>query len=148
VITALHTPSIPRKKLNTKSQYLALSVKFKGLGKAEDVTMNYTTPVLNNSNQVEQASLVGTNRKVRIVPIAMALGGFIAISFVLCVLFDLWFPQFAMYPAWALLLPGFTWISWGSFFIGLAESFAYGWYIALLFIPLYNFMNSRGKTAS
>ncbi len=100
--------------------------------------MNYTTPVSNKSSQTEQVLSVRAKRKVRIVPIAMALGGFIAISFVLCVLFDLWFPQFAMYPAWALLLPGFTWISWGSFFIGLAESFAYGWYIALLVIPLYN----------
>ncbi len=97
---------------------------------------------------MSDTSLVDAKRKIRIVPIAMALGSFIAISFVLCVLFDLWLPEFAMYPAWALFLPGFTWLSWSSFFIGLAESFAYGWYIALLFIPLYNLLSSHRKTAN
>jgi hypothetical protein len=43
-----------------------------------------------------------------------------------------------MNPVWAPLLPGFTWISWASFLLGLIEAFAYGWYIALVFGPLYN----------
>ena len=37
-----------------------------------------------------------------------------------------------MYQAWEKLLPGFTWISWGSFLIGLVESYGYGWYAALI----------------
>jgi hypothetical protein len=67
-----------------------------------------------------------------------ALGLFFAISFVLCVGFDLIFPAHAMYQSWMKLLPGFTWLSWGSFFLGLIESFAYGYYVALVFCPLYN----------
>jgi len=43
---------------------------------------------------------------------------FLAITFGLCVAFDLVFPQVAMYRSWQALLPGFTWISWGSFFLG------------------------------
>jgi hypothetical protein len=43
-----------------------------------------------------------------------------------------------MYLSWMKLLPGFTWLSWGSFFLGLLESFAYGYYAALIFCPLYN----------
>jgi hypothetical protein len=69
----------------------------------------------------------------------MSLGTFFALTFVLCVLFDLWFPDMAMNPVWGPLLPGFTWINWTSFFLGLIEAFAYGWYIALVFGPLHNF---------
>ena len=77
--------------------------------------------------------------RIRLVPLGMSLGTFLAVTFVFCVLFDLWFPAEAMNPVWAPLLPGFTWISWPSFFLGLAEAFAYGWYVALVFGPLYNF---------
>ena len=70
--------------------------------------------------------------------IGTSLGFFFAISFVLCVGFDLIFPQEAMYQSWMKLLPGFTWLSWGSFFLGLVESIAYGFYVALVFSPLYN----------
>ena len=44
---------------------------------------------------------------------------FLAITFALCVGFDLLFPTHAMYQAWQRLLPGFTWISWSSFCLGL-----------------------------
>ena len=73
----------------------------------------------------------------------MALGLSFSITFVLCVLFDLWFPEQAMYQTWQQLLPGFTWLTWPSFFLGLAETFAYGWYVALVFVPLYNFFAAR-----
>ena len=73
----------------------------------------------------------------------MSLGLFLAITFVLCVLFDLWFPEMAMYETWLRLLPGVIWFTWPSFFLGLAESFAYGWYVALIFAPLFNFFAAR-----
>ena len=63
--------------------------------------------------------------------------------YVLCVLFDLWFPEQAMNPVWSPLLPGFTWLNWPSFLLGLVETFAYGWYVALVFGPLYNFFAAR-----
>jgi len=81
--------------------------------------------------------------RIPVVPLGMALGSAIALTFVFCVLFDLWFPSLAMNSAWSVLLPGFTWISWPSFFLGLAETFAYGWYFALIFGPIYNFFASR-----
>jgi len=70
---------------------------------------------------------------------------FLAISFSLCVVFDLIFPEHAMYEVWLKLLPGFEWISWQSFFLGLVESYAYGWFIALIWIPLYNYFGSKSK---
>jgi hypothetical protein len=81
--------------------------------------------------------------RIPVVALGMSLGVFLAITFVLCVLFDLWFPAQAMNPLWAPLLPGFTWLSWTSFVVGLVESFAYGWYVALVFGPLYNFFAAK-----
>ena len=63
---------------------------------------------------------------------------FLALTFALCVAFDLLFPSHAMFRAWQDLLPGFEWISWGSFFLGIVESYAYGWFVALVWVPLYN----------
>lgn len=73
----------------------------------------------------------------------MSLSLFLAITFVLCVGFDLLFPEMAMYEIWSKLLPGFTWLSWPSFLLGLIESFAYGWYVALILGPLFNFFARR-----
>ncbi len=84
---------------------------------------------------------------IPVVPLGMGLGLFLSVTFVLCVLFDLWFPAYAMNSAWAPLLPGFTWISWSSFAIGLVETFAYGWYVALIFGPIYNFFAARANSA-
>lgn len=44
-----------------------------------------------------------------------------------------------MYRAWVDLLPGFHWLSWGSFALGLVEAVAYGVFFGLVFAPLYNF---------
>lgn len=68
---------------------------------------------------------------------------FLAISFTLCVVFDLIFPEHQMYPAWQKLLPGFEWISWRSFALGLVESYSYGWYLILIWVPLYNVISAR-----
>lgn len=101
----------------------------------------------------EQHGRSGTPLPVRSIPripvvaLGMSLGSFLALTFVLCVLFDLWFPALAMNPVWAPLLPGFTWISWASFLLGLIEAFAYGWYVSLIFGPLYNFFVTRSGTS-
>lgn len=84
-----------------------------------------------------------TSSRIPVVALGMALASFFAITFVICVLFDLWFPSLAMYPAWAPFLPGFTWISLPSFALGFVEAFAYGWYIAAIFGPLYNFFAQK-----
>jgi len=55
------------------------------------------------------------------------------------------FPQMAMYESWRRLLPGFEWISWQSYFLGLAESYGYGWYFALIWAPLYNYFAARPR---
>lgn len=78
-----------------------------------------------------------------ITALGMSLAIFLSVTYLICVSFGLLFPNQQMYGAWSPLLPGFTWLSWPSFFLGLVESFAYGWYIALVFGPLFNFFSSR-----
>ncbi len=73
--------------------------------------------------------------------VGLSAGSFLAVSFVICVAYDVTFDQ-RMYEAWLKLLPGFTWLTWRSFFLGLVESFLYGIYIGLLFAPLYNIFAS------
>ncbi len=68
-----------------------------------------------------------------------ATGLFLAISYTLCVICCLLFPGHQLYLDWQKWLPGFSWLSWPSFFLGLVESYAYGWYFALIWVPLYNF---------
>ena len=70
---------------------------------------------------------------------------FLAITFAVCVTFDLVFPSHAMYQAWQKLLPGFEWISWKSFLLGLVESYGYGWYFTLIWVPLYNVFAGRAS---
>jgi len=83
--------------------------------------------------------------KISLFAFGNATSLFLAISFSLCVVFDLFFPQHAMYYVWLKLLPGFEWLSWNSFFIGLIESYAYGWFIALIWVPLYNFFGRKSR---
>jgi 2TM family of unknown function (DUF5676) len=74
--------------------------------------------------------------------VALAMGSFLALTYVFCVAYDLAFNQH-MYEVWLKLLPGFTWISWPSFLLGLGESFLYGIYFGLVFVPLYNFFHGK-----
>lgn len=101
------------------------------------------------ASAVERQARSGTPLSARYVPripvaaFGLSLGVFLVVSYLLCVLFDLWFPARAMNPIWSPLLPGFTWLTWPSFLLGLVETFAYGWYVALVFGPLYNFFSAR-----
>jgi hypothetical protein len=83
------------------------------------------------------------NRSISLSAVGHATSLFLAISFAVCVAGDLVVPAHEMHTAWQRLLPGFEWISWGSFPLGLLESYAYGWYIALIWVPLYNVPVSR-----
>lgn len=77
-------------------------------------------------------------------PIAWTLAVFAAMVFTLDMLLGVLFPNWwVMQRAWELLLPGFTFISWGSFVLGLVESFIGGWLTAAGFVVIYNFFAGR-----
>lgn len=83
-------------------------------------------------------------QSISLVAVGHATSLVLALSFTLCVGFDLMFPQYAMYGTWQKLLPGFEWISWSSYLLGLIESYGYGWYFALIWVPIYNVIIARG----
>jgi hypothetical protein len=73
-----------------------------------------------------------------------SLGVFGAVTFVLCVVYGLLVPRaLHMTQLLEIALPGFRWLSAGSFVIGLVESFLYGVYGGLVFTPIYNFFARR-----
>ena len=84
-------------------------------------------------------------RRLRLAPVGMSLGLLLAISYVLCVALGLVWWDAGLHQPWLQFLPGFKWLSPGTFLLGLVESFAYGWYVALVFVPLFNFFHARSQ---
>ena len=88
-----------------------------------------------------------THQNLHSIPVGalgLSLSLFFAISFTFCVLGYFLLPGLPIaHGALSIVLPGFEFLSWSRFFLGLAESLAWGWYIALLFGPLYNFFAAR-----
>ncbi len=82
-------------------------------------------------------------RGLSLIAVGHATSLFFVITFSLCVIFDLVFPEQAMYETWQKLLPGFEWISWKSYLLGLVEAYGYGWFVALVWVPLYNSFAAR-----
>lgn len=81
---------------------------------------------------------------VPVLALGLALSLFLVISYVICVLGYLLFPSLPIeHAALSIFLPGFTLLTWPSFFLGLVESFGYGWYVALIFGPIYNYFATR-----
>jgi hypothetical protein len=77
---------------------------------------------------------------IPVVTFGFSLSLFLTISYVLCVVGYLLLPGLLInHSALAIFLPGFELLSWRTFFLGLGESFAWGWYVALVFAPLFNF---------
>jgi hypothetical protein len=80
---------------------------------------------------------------------SMSLACWMAISFTLCVLGGVVAPGLPIpHRTLELLLPGFSWITPGAFGLGFIESFLYGLYVGLLFVPIHNvFWRRWGSTS-
>ena len=96
------------------------------------------------SRRTADGPFAGTSvPRIPLTAFGMSLGLFLVISYVLCVLFGLAFPGDGMRQLLATMLPGFTWLTFPSFILGLIGSFAHGWYAAIVFVPLYNWFSAR-----
>jgi hypothetical protein len=79
---------------------------------------------------------------MKVVTWALALWS--AFTFVFCVAYGLATPEsLHMHAFLEQVLPGFKWLSWPGFFIGLIESFLYGAYAGLVYCPIYNWLLTR-----
>ena len=81
--------------------------------------------------------------RIAIVPLGLTLSLFLIITYVVCVIYGLLGFQQGIHQLLFQIIPGFTWITWPSFFIGLFWNFVWGWYIALVFAPLFNFFSAQ-----
>ncbi len=82
--------------------------------------------------------------------VSWSLGIFVAISFIVCVIYGLIVPP-SLHMASFLesVLPAFNWLTFWGFWLGLLESFLYGVYAGLVFVPVYNGLCRRwGATAT
>lgn len=66
------------------------------------------------------------------------------ISFLVCVSYGLATPvALHMHVFLEQILPGFKWLTLPAFLIGAVESFLYGAYAGLVYVPVYNFFMRR-----
>jgi hypothetical protein len=76
--------------------------------------------------------------------VTWSLGIFGAVTFVVCVLYGLVVPEsLHMTQGLEIALPGFKWLTLTGFLIGLVESFLYGVYAGLVFVPIHNALAKR-----
>jgi hypothetical protein len=72
--------------------------------------------------------------------VSWALATTALISFLVCISYGLATPQILhMHVFLEQILPGFKWLTWSGFLIGAVESFLYGAYAGLVYVPIYNF---------
>lgn len=113
------------------------------------IVMNKASPVIlhtvmdRRSPSSQQRGQTMLNIRV----VTWSMGLFTTVSFILCVLWGLVTPQsLHMHQFLEIVLPAFKWLSVGGFFLGLIESFLWGAYVGLVFVPLYNFFHRRWST--
>ena len=80
--------------------------------------------------------------------VTQSVSSFFVITFALCVLYGLVAPA-RFHAAWLLeaALPGFTWLTVGSFVLGVIETALYGAWAGVLYSALYNFFARRAARA-
>ena len=76
--------------------------------------------------------------------VSLSLGVSAAVSFVVCVMWGLVMPEsLHMNGFLELVLPGFRWLSAASFVVGIVESFLFGVYAGMVYVPIRNFFTRR-----
>jgi len=71
--------------------------------------------------------------------VTWSLALFTSITYLFCIVFGLIVPEtLHMTGFLEQVLPGFEWLTLKGFSLGLVESFLYGAYAGLVFVPIYN----------
>jgi hypothetical protein len=83
-------------------------------------------------------------KTLNLLVVTWSLAIFSTVSFIVCVIYGLITPEsLHMHEFLEIALPGFKWGSASSFFVGLVESFLYGAYTGLVYVPIYNYIVRR-----
>jgi len=76
--------------------------------------------------------------------VSWSLGSWAAVSFVVCVVWGLVTPEAAhMHAFLEQILPSFKWLTGWGFVLGLVESFLFGFYAGVVYVPIQNFFTRR-----
>ena len=76
--------------------------------------------------------------------VTWALGFFLLFSYLVCLAYGIVSPaSLHMAQFLEIFLPGFKWLTFWGFIIGLVESFLDGVYVGLVYTPTYNFFHSK-----
>ncbi len=106
------------------------------------MTANSDAMATNMNSESTRAS--ARTPTISVVALGLASSLFLSLSFVLCVVGYLLFPSLPVpHTLLSLILPGFELLTLRSFLLGLVESFGWGWYVSLIFGPLYNYFSAR-----
>lgn len=83
---------------------------------------------------------------LKVVTWSLALFG--AVTFIVCTLYGLVVPESLHMAAFLeAVLPGFKWLTPLGFLLGLVESFLYGVYAGIVYVPIYNRLQGRWAQA-
>lgn len=93
----------------------------------------------------DPANPPGHRHAIRIVPLGLSVSAFLLISYLLCISLGLVVPDGGMHKPWLQFLPGFEWLTWKGFVIGLVWTQIYGWYVAALFGSLHNLFAKQSR---
>lgn len=106
-----------------------------------------------SSRPQAESGRAGTNRKainieeivmLNIKLVSWTLGLWGAVTFIVCLIYGLVTPQsLHMHEFLEQVLPAFKWLTWWGFLLGLAESFLYGVYAGMVYVPIYNALKRR-----
>ena len=106
--------------------------------------MNTITNPRTTDRGTKISATAHNTRLIPVIALGLALSLSLVISYVLCIIGYLAFPSLPIeHSALGIFLPGFALLSWSTFFLGLVEAFGWGWYVALVFGPIYNFFAAR-----
>ena len=83
-----------------------------------------------------------TDRLARFGTLGLSLSLFLMIFYLLCVAGYLLYPR-ALTQLLSCFIPGLVALNWRNFGLGLAEALGSGWYIALFFVVIGNFIGRR-----
>ena len=80
--------------------------------------------------------------------VTWSLALFLSITYLFCIAFGLIVPEtLHMTGFLEQVLPGFEWLTLTGFVLGFVESFLYGAYVGLVFVPIYNGLRRRWSPA-
>ncbi len=76
--------------------------------------------------------------------VTWSLAIWITFSYIFCIVYGLLTPSSLHMSAFLQqVLPGFAPNSWRGFFVGLIQSFLYGVFAGVVYVPIYNFFYQR-----